>query len=102
MGFLKIVLNIEYSSSRYSVREGILIYNQHDLKMIWARLTALLVVVFITVPLIVFSFVNLLHHIHQQQQHGARFKATSMAFVYYGLLLLSVRIFFGYSRLLVN
>lgn len=77
-------------SYRYSIREGILIYNQHDLKMIWARITALLVVVFITVPIIAYSFSHLGHTISMQGRKGSRFTTTSMAFVYYALLVTSV------------
>lgn len=79
--------------SRYSIREGILIYNQHDLKMIWFRLLALMLVVFTTVPMITYSLSRMLaiSNLSPDDLTYSLFKVTSMTFVYYTLFVLSVR-----------
>lgn len=78
--------------SRYSVREGVLIYNQHDLKMIWVRLLALMLVVSVTMPLITYSLKRLLvisNH-NRDEVIFSHFGTTVSMFLFYTLLVLSV------------
>lgn len=84
---------IDAPPTRYSIREGILIYNQHDLKMIWFRLLALMLVFFTTVPMFTYSLSNLLAISSQSPLDVtySLFKATSMTFVFYTLTVVSVR-----------
>lgn len=80
------------SASRYSVREGVLIYNQHDLKMIWVRLLALMLVVSVTVPLITYSLKRLLVISNHKRDEVifSLFDTTTSMLLFYTLLVLSV------------
>lgn len=81
------------NSHRYSIREGILIYNQNDLKMIWIRLFALLLVGSTMLPLISFSLTELLKIARQDEPnyYYSLFQTTSMTFLFYTVLLCSVK-----------
>lgn len=81
------------NSHRYSIREGILIYNQNDLKMIWIRLFALLLVGSTMLPLISFSLTELLKIARQDEPNYSYslFQTTSMTFLFYTVLLCSVK-----------
>lgn len=61
--------------------------------MIWIRLLALMLVVFTTVPLITYSPKRLLAISNQSQDElsNSLFTTTSMTFVFYTLLVVSVR-----------
>lgn len=61
--------------------------------MIWIRLLALMLVVFTTVPLITYSLKRLLAISNQSQDElsNSLFTTTSMTFVFYTLLVVSVR-----------